>query len=238
MKSRVLILISLLSISCINTKIKNNNKTYDKWEKNIFYPNRYEIVVSSIFNVGNGGKNYDYYIGGNFLSNQDSIIISNLYLKDTLEIKEGDTLIKPHNNYNFYIKRTNKTLKYKWSWDKYRSYSLLNDEKRIEKGIRKGFRNWEKNTFFAENYIAVVDSFEYTKWEKYIPNRKYINASFLTQNAEYIHFDKMILKEIDIIKKGDTLTKSSNSKDLHLIKNGQKIKLNYQWRWNMKEKIL
>lgn len=111
-------------------------------------------------------------------------------------------------------------------------------DKRFEKEIRKGFHRWEKNTFFIENYMAVVKNFEYTKWEKYIPNRKYLEVYYLSENADEIPFDKMILKNIHMIKKGDTLIKPSFSNDLYIIDNGQKVKLNYQWRWNMKEKIL
>lgn len=239
MKSRLVILTCLLLVSCSNAiKIRNNNKTYYEWRKNIFYPNRYEIIVWGIFNIGN--EKYGHYIGGDFLVNQDSTIISNLYLKNIKQIKKGDTLIKPKNSYHFYIKKDRRLIpmKYKWSWERFKEDIRFIDENEFEKIIIKGFRKWEKTTFFSEHYIAVVDSFDETKWEKYIPNRKYLEVHYLSENDDGIPFDKMILKNIHMIKKGDTLIKPSFSNDLYIIDNGQKVKLNYQWRWNMKEKIL
>lgn len=109
---------------------------------------------------------------------------------------------------------------------------------KFEKEIRKGFRKWEKNTFFIEKYIVVVENFEYTKWEKYVPNRKYIEVRFLSENLEQIPFDKMVLDDIHNIKKGDTIVKPSFTDSLYVIKDRKQIKLNYRWRWNMKEKIL
>lgn len=102
----------------------------------------------------------------------------------------------------------------------------------IYKSDKEFFHKWQKKEFFANEYIMVVLQFYKIPYQN--SYQEYIDVYYLSKNNE-IRTNNLILQNIHKLQKGDTLIKPKDSYDLFLIKNKQKIKLDYKWSW---EKVM
>lgn len=98
----------------------------------------------------------------------------------------------------------------------------------ISKSDRDFFTQWENKEFFENEYKMII-------WGKSKINntnntQEYLEVYYISKN-DNMRMENMILKDIHILKKGDTLIKPSNSDNLFLIKNKHKVQLDYKWAW-------
>lgn len=105
---------------------------------------------------------------------------------------------------------------------KYIGYKIVVNDKKF-------FSEWQHKEFFYNEYIVVV-------WNFYRPNniefpaQDYLEVDYLSSKQD-IRFDNLIIKNIYLIKKGDTLIKPKKTYDIYLIRDKKKEKIYYQWSW-------